>query len=151
MRTLLALILLTFVGTSTGHAATQIGPLIAPGEITQPARERFIDRSSARTLLRMTAPVVTRRLVPNLKHEAAVTTLVQPLRFGEVELARIVIAGATSLRLHVTGVAPGTVLLVAGEEDESFERFEPSGLATWTPTTRGSTVYIAVESGSATA
>src|SRR5687767_13762035 len=110
MRTLLALALLAFFGTFDTHAATQIGPLIASQELTQPARERFVDRASARTLLRMTAPVVTRRIVPNLKHEADVTTLDRPILFGEVEVAKIVVEGATSLRVHVTGAAPGTVL-----------------------------------------
>lgn len=151
MRTLIALTLLMLSPTSDVRAATQIAPLIASGETAEPVRGAFLDRASARTLLLMTAPAVTPRLVPNLKHEADVTSLDRPLPVGEVGLGKIVVRGATSLRLHVTGAAPGTVLLVAGDEDESFERFEPSDLATWTPTTRGSTVYIAFENKGATA
>lgn len=130
MRTFLAAILLTSFASA------------------QPVSDVLIDRATARTLLRMSAPPVKpRRILPNLKHEADLTTLGQAVPLG-AEVGKIVVEGATSLRLRVNGATPGTVLLVAGE-DESFERFEPGELATWTPTTRGSTVYIAIESGGA--
>lgn len=151
MRTLLALALLTSFAATALHGSTKIGPLIAPREIEQPSSDRFLDRVSARMLLRMTAPVTKVRILPNLKHEADLTTLKRPLVVASTGLGKIVVEGATSLRLHVSSAAPGTVLLVAGDQDEAFERFEPSELATWTPTTRGSTVYIAVEDGGGTA
>ena len=115
----------------------------------EPAPDVVLDRASARTLLRINAPVKPRRIVPNLRHEADLTTLAEAVSING-EVGKIVVDGAASLRLRVTGATPGTVLLVAGE-DELFERFEPSALATWTPTTRGSTVYIAVERGGAVA
>jgi hypothetical protein len=149
MRTLIAVLLFTSLASSTLYAAASLRPLIVSEETAAGRRERFIDRSSARTLLRMTAPVKPARMVPNLKHEADVTSLDRVLVIRDPAPGKIVVEGATSLRLHVTGWAPGTVLLVAGEDDESFERFEPSETATWTPTTRGSTVYVAVEGAGA--
>src|SRR5687767_6476718 len=145
MRTFLPIAILTLFASSTIHAETTIRPLIASEQTGEPVRERLIDRSSARPLLRMTAPVKPRRLVANLRHDADLTTLDRPLVVRDAEVGKIVVEGATSLRLRVTSSAPGTVLLVAGEEDQSFERFEPSDFATWTPTTRGSTMYLAVE------
>lgn len=145
MRTLLALALLSSLATWPVEATTHIAPLIAPRETVESVSERFVDRLSARTLLRMTAPAAKMRVLPHLKQEADLTTLKRPVVVSALGFGKIVVDGASSLRLHVTSAAPGTVLLVAGDEDESYERFEPSDLATWTPTTRGSTVYLAVE------
>ena len=127
--------------------AAAIQPLIVPEQPRERAREVIVDRSSAQTLTRMKAPVRTHALEPFLQHEADLATLPKPVQLRGAGVGKIVVEGATSLRLRVSGATPGTVLLVAGEGDDSFERFEPGDSATWTPTTRGDSVYLTVESG----
>lgn len=117
---------------------------------------RGLDRSRAPLLARVTARAAGPALHPHLRRVARVEALARPvvLRAPQRDAApvvagKIVATGAATLRVRVEGADAGAVLWVAGEEDEAFERFEPSAGATWTPTTRGDAVYVAVEGGGA--
>ncbi|HEX9981886.1 MAG TPA: trypsin-like peptidase domain-containing protein [Thermoanaerobaculia bacterium] len=97
-------------------------------------------------LLRLTARPATLALTANLQQEATVETLARPVTLlPEGQTGKLTMEGAATLRLHVATTTPGTVLWIAGEGDETFERFEPGASATWGPTTYGPTVYVAAE------
>ncbi|HEX8255204.1 MAG TPA: serine protease [Thermoanaerobaculia bacterium] len=149
MRIFSAGVLFTFFCVSL-HAM----PLVAPrltAEIAEPEsfEQPLLDRAAARELAHFTAARREPRLAPNLQQEASVETLGSPLQLLPAsELAKISVDGAATLRLRIEA-APGTVLWLAGDNDDELERFEPGELATWGPTTRGSTVFVTVERGEA--
>ncbi len=141
-------------------SAAAIPPLIlSTASTTSEVQPLMIDRAGARELARFTAKLSAPRLEPNLRHEANVETLETPVvlladrssknggsPFALNVLGKIVVDGARTLRLNMSGATPGTVLWIAGSDDEELERFEPNGDTTWSPTTHGSTVYIAAQS-----
>lgn len=120
---------------------------------------RWLDRSAAPTLARVAARGERAEVQsnvqsdrPELRRVASVEVLERPVLLpapqrdaAPVVAGKIVVDGAASLRVRVDGAGGGAVLWVAGDEDEAFERFEPSADSTWTPTTRGNTVFVAVE------
>jgi lysyl endopeptidase len=132
------------------HAAT--APHIAPLRDSElvlseaPVLERAGVPELARLAMRPSRP----SLVPHLRSNGDVETLAQPLTLrpsaaaaAEPEvLGRIVVDGAASLRVRVTGATPGTTLWLAGEAGE-FERFSPGPDATWSPTVPGPVIYVA--------
>ncbi|HYO78518.1 MAG TPA: serine protease [Thermoanaerobaculia bacterium] len=128
-------------------------PMVAPRLAVETAETELferplLDRTTARELARFTATPRPPRLVANLRQEASVETLARPVELLPAsELGKISVDGAATLRLRIEANAPGTVLWLAGEDDEELERFEPGQLATWGPTTRGATVFIQVERG----
>lgn len=102
--------------------------------------------TDAPELLRLTVPPATAALAANLQQQATVETLERPVALlPERRTGKLTVEGAATLRLHVATTTPGTVLWIAGEGDETFERFEPGPSATWGPTTYGPTVYVAAE------
>lgn len=133
-----------------------IEPLVLPAsEDAQWTAPAIVDRHEAPALARLAATARPPRVEPFLLHEANIETVAQPIALAPAEmegpahptaprmLGKIVVDGASTLRIHVRDAAPGTVLWVAGSEDVDFERFEPAESATWGPTTNGSTVYVA--------
>lgn len=123
---------------------------------SEAAPARGLDRSRAPLLARMTPQPAAPALHPRLRRVARVEALERPVLLrapqrdaAPVVIGKIVAAGAATLRVRVDRADAGAVLWVAGEEDQTFERFEPSADATWTPTTRGDTLYVAVEGGDA--
>jgi lysyl endopeptidase len=125
------------------------GAQAAPGVSTSletSAHTRSFDRASAYELARLIAPAAARlHASPNLRQDGVVETLRQPIALPAAVIGKIVVNGAATIRLRITGAGPGAVIWVGGDNDSTFERFEPGDTATWTPTTEGSTVYITVE------
>ncbi|HEX8169021.1 MAG TPA: serine protease [Thermoanaerobaculia bacterium] len=97
-----------------------------------------IDRAALPELAHLAAPAHVRGGAANLQHDGDVAALPRPIALRS---GRIVVDGARAVRLRVSADAP---LWIAGDEDESFERFDP-GESSWTPTTHGSTVYVVTE------
>ena len=117
------------------------------------AETGWLDRAHAPLLARVQARAAQRVVQTNLRRVASVQVLERPVVLraaipgaAPVVAGRIVVDGAATLRVRVEG---GGAVWVAGDEDESFERFEASSDAMWAPTTRGDTVFVAVEGGEA--
>jgi len=127
-------------------------PLAAHGVVFDPV----IDRTGARELARLHAMPFTLEEKSGMLADGAAQPLANPIRIAmpqagagvPVVLGKITVEGAQAARIRFDDVPEGTVLWLAGSEDEEFTRFEPSSAAEWGPTTRGSVVYIAAESGS---
>ena len=134
-------------------AARNLGPLIVNGEeATVSPMPPLIDRASAREVARIRHVVHPVRDLGRLRAEGSVETLREPIRVridaaNGTAVARIVVEGASSLRLRFEGTRPGAVLWVAGGGDEAFERFETSAGPSWGPTTRGDSVYVMGDGG----
>jgi S1-C subfamily serine protease len=75
----------------------------------------------------------------NLHQEASVRTLDEPVAVHGS--GRIVIDGATSLRLRIRGAAPGTVLRITGANGD-VESFQVESGDEWGPTMKGDEVMI---------
>lgn len=115
-----------------------------------------IDRFAARELGRLRFDPMPRRSEKGLVNDGEVQMLVVPLplraRDGDSETdlplaatARIELEGAGASRIRFTGVPAGTVLWLAGSEDQEFVRYEPASEDSWGPTTQGATVYVAAQ------
>lgn len=150
----LALVVLAWNSIASLRAES-IRPLIVSETSEQATPAPVIDRSDARELARLAFPPRTPRFHPSLQHEGDVETLATPLVLGGNRMVlksagiqtigKIDVEGASTIRLHLPDAPEGTILWLAGSEDEEFTRFEPSRTATWSPTTRGSEVVIAAE------
>ena len=153
---------LSFILAHSAIAATDrvIQPNVQPRAVSTNgiALDPIIDRSGAREIARLRAkPVVIQEQLGKVV-DGVVQSLEHPIRialpkgsaFAPEMLGRITIAGAEETRIRFRDAPPGTVLWLAGSDDEAFIRYEPSMTATWGPTTRGSIVYIAAESGEGT-
>lgn len=91
-----------------------------------------------------------------LLHDGSVNVLPEPLRFAlaptgfatgsftRVSGGRLMVEGATAVRLRFAELPSGTVLWIGGE-DEELVRFEASPSAEWGPTTNGESVYVLAE------
>lgn len=150
MRSLSLFFILAFLSTLTA-SAQNTRPLFDDTnvEARQPS-EPFLDRAAAPEMARLTARPRANRIVEHLQHDADVETLQRPIPIhphtGSLTVVgKIVVDGATTLRLQITGAARGSLLWVAGDGDEHFESFEPVDATSWAPTTHGATVYIATE------
>ncbi len=131
------------VDTRTEAAAARVG--------------RWIDRNGMPLLARLKAVVNEVQLEPFLQHDGSMSEIPEPLQVSVSQrsseflepaaIGRITVDGAATVRLRIDGAPPGTKLWVAGSDDENFAPFVPSDIARWTPTTTGSTVFLAAESG----
>lgn len=123
---------LLFLATAAFGRDVVIPPLIDP---PPPALEQLlapaIDRSGAVEVLRLQAEL------------DAVQTLAAAVPLPAS--ARIEVEGAAACRLRFTGVPAGTVLWLAGSDDDDFIRCEPSTADAWGPTTHGSTVFVTAD------
>ena len=66
--------------------------------------------------------------------------------YAPAALGRISIEGVEACRMRVRA-EPGTVLWLAGSDDEELIRFEVAPGVEWGPTTRGGTIFVAAEAG----
>ena len=135
--------------------ADRVIPPNVPMHISELREERrpVFDRSSARELLRMRVDPFVLAEESGVIADGEVQALARPLRIdlprSPAMIGRITVDGARATRLRFRDVPEGTVLWLAGSEDEELIRFEPSAIAEWGPTTRGSTVFLAGEGSGA--
>jgi hypothetical protein len=147
MRVTSLVLAVTVFGSPVVAAAEILPRMVAAISDEAPAVEPFVNRASAREVARFETLPRQQRLAPNLRHEADVETLRRPVELNPTreQAVKIVAAGAHTMRVQISGAAPGSVLWFAGEDDADFQRFEARGGVEWSPTTAGSTMYVAVE------
>ncbi|HYI07828.1 MAG TPA: serine protease [Thermoanaerobaculia bacterium] len=142
----------------TVSATVVIPPRIERGTVAAQVaiEEPVFDRTAAREIARLVMQRLEVAAEPGLLRDGSVQQLDEPLRIelprggrfeGAAMAGRIEVEGGGAFRLRFDGAPAGTVLWIAGSDDEGFIRFEPSETAQWGPTTRGSTIYIAADSG----
>jgi len=158
MRHILFLVFILVVAlTATASVDRVIPPMFAratPLTAHAAALDSVIDRTGARELARLPAIAFEVAEESGMLLDGAVRPLERPVRIALPHgvgvpqvIGSITVAGARAARLRFDDVPAGTVLWLAGSEDEQFLRFEPSNSARWGPTTTGSVVYIAAEEG----
>lgn len=138
MRILTSTFLLVALTASARDVIIQ--PVIdPPALLTEALMAPAMDRSGAVEVARLRLAADTIRPLG-----AAVSIPVD----GEVPFAasvRIELEGAEASRLRFSGVPAGTILWVAGSEDEQFIRYTPTSADSWGPTTHGATVFVAAQ------